>query len=315
MNCVILDDYQNVSLKSANWNELKNISVSNLNQHLVGNELVKALSDAEIIVVMRERTPITRELMQKLPKLKLIITSGMRNASIDKEAAKERNIIVCGTKSLKRPPMELTWALILNLSRYITAESNAVKNYGPWQSTLGTSLQGKTLGLLGLGHIGKLMVPVAKAFEMNVIAWSPNLTQERCDEVGVTLIESKEDLFINSDIISIHMVLSHLTRNLVTYKEMSLMKPSAFLVNTSRAEIVNQEDLIRILKEEKIRGAGIDVFEEEPLPQNHPLRQLDNVIATPHLGYVADTNYKLYFTQAVENINAFISNNFIRTLD
>ena len=166
-----------------------------------------------------------------------------------------------------------------------------------------------------MGHIGKLMVSVAKAFDMNVIAWSPNLTQKRCDEVGVGFAKSKEDLFKESNILSIHMVLSHLTRNLVTYKELSLMKPSAFLVNTSRAEIINQQDLIKILEEEKIKGAGLDVFEEEPLPQNHPLRQLHNIITTPHLGYVADKNYYLYFTQAVEDIKAFISKNFIRTLD
>lgn len=315
MKCIILDDYQNISLKLANWKDLRNVSVTNLTKHLEEDDLVKALSDAEIIVIMRERTPITRELISKLPKLKLIVTSGMRNHSIDKEAAKERNIIICGTKSLKRPPMELTWGLILNLSRHITQEFNSIKENGPWQSTLGNSLQGKTLGLLGLGHIGKLMIPVAKAFDMNIIAWSPNLTQERCDDVDIVFAKSKENLFKNADIISIHMVLSQLTKDLITYKELSLMKPTAILINTSRAEIVNQNDLIKALKEKVFTSAGLDVFENEPLPHDHPFRELDNIIATPHLGYVADTNYHLYFTQAVENIQGFLSNNALRIID
>lgn len=315
MNCIILDDYQNISLNLANWHELENINVTNLTQHLQGNNLVKALYNADIIVIMRERTPLTRELLYRLPNLKLIVTSGMRNNSIDIDATTEKNITVCGTKSLKQPPMELTWALILNLSRHLLKETNAIKNNSSWQSTLGYSLQGKTLGLLGLGHIGKLMVPVAKAFEMNVIAWSPNLTKKRCNDVDITFAESKEELFKRSDFISIHLVLGAQTKNLVTYDDLSLMKRSAFLINTSRAEIINQNDLIKALNENKFSGAGLDVFEQEPLPENHPFRKLNNVISTPHLGYVTDTNYDLYFNQAVENIKAFISGNPIRVIN
>ncbi|MED7820267.1 MULTISPECIES: D-2-hydroxyacid dehydrogenase family protein [unclassified Francisella] len=277
MNCIILDDYQNISLNLANWYELENINVTNLTQHLQGNNLVKALYNADIIVIMRERTPLTRALLDRLPNLKLIVTSGMRNNSIDIDATTEKNITVCGTKSLKQPPMELTWALILNLSRHLLKETNAIKNNSSWQSTLGYSLQGKTLGLLGLGHIGKLMVPVAKAFEMNVIAWSPNLTKKRCNDVDITFAESKEELFKRSDFISIHLVLGAQTKNLVTYDDLSLMKRSAFLINTSRAEIINQNDLIKALNENKFSGAGLDVFEQEPLPENHPFRKLNNV--------------------------------------
>lgn len=238
----------------------------------------------------------------------------MRNASIDIKAANEKNILVCGTQSLKRPPMELAWSMILGLSRHIYPEYTSFRERGPWQSTVGCSLQGKTLGLVGLGHIGQLMVPVAKAFEMNVIAWSPNLTQARCEEAGVVFSATKESLFQQADIVSIHLVLSEFTRHLITRRELELMKHDALLINTSRAELVDQQDMINILREKKIGGAGLDVFDEEPLPEDHDLRSLDNIIATPHLGYVADTNYELYFTQAVENIQAYQADKPIRIL-
>lgn len=314
MDCIVMDDYQGVALELAEWEKLMNCTVTSINEHLEGEKLANALIEADVIVVMRERTPITRQLMDRLPKLKLIVTSGMRNASIDILAAEEKGITVCGTKSLKFPPMELAWALMLNLSRHVLHEANEFKNAGPWQTTVGRSVHGKTLGLIGLGHIGKLMVPVAKAFGMNVIAWSPNLTAQRCEEVGVDLAESKEALLQTADIVSLHMVLSDTTRNLIARDDLAIMKRDALLINTSRAALVNENDLIDALKDKQIAGAGLDVFEQEPVAPNDPLRSLNNVLATPHLGYVADTNYHHYFTEAVEDISAFLAGEPIRQL-
>ena len=314
MNCVILDDYQNVATTFADWNSLDNVSVTNFTEKYDERMLVKKLKNADIIVVMRERTTISRAFLEQLPSLKLIVTSGMRNAAIDLAAAKAQGIVVCGTRSLKQPPMELAWGLILNLSRQLHQEASAFKSGGPWQSTVGIGLYGKTLGLLGLGYIGQLMVPVAKAFGMKVIAWSPNLTTEKCQPFDVAFTGSKAALFTNADIVSIHMVLSHATKNLVDHHELALMRPDALLINTSRAEIVNQQALVATLSSNSISGAGLDVFDTEPLPLDHPFRSLPNVLATPHLGYVENSNYRIYFSEAVENIQAFLNHAPVRTL-
>ncbi|WP_409522538.1 D-2-hydroxyacid dehydrogenase family protein [Nitrincola sp. MINF-07-Sa-05] len=300
----------------ADWSSLaERVEVINISEHISDHDqLVEKVRDCQILVVMRERTPLSAELINRLPSLRLIITSGMRNASIDLTAAQERGITVCGTQSRSEPPTELTWALILGLARHITTEHAALRSNGPWQSTLGVSLHGKTLGLLGLGKIGEAVARVGQAFGMQVVAWSQNLTQERTNAVGVSLAASKEDLLSRSDVVSIHLVLSERTCGLVGAKELGLMKPSAFLVNTSRAAIIDQAALIHALEQGLIAGAGLDVFEQEPLPGDDPMRSLPNLLATPHLGYVADANYQYYFSQAVEDIHAFLAGEPIREL-
>ncbi len=314
MKCIILDDYQNAAMSLADWHSLNGVNVINLTDKHEGEDLADRLKDAEIIVVMRERTPVTAQLIESLPKLKLIVTSGMRNSAIDTDAAVDRGITVCGTDSPKESPMELTWALILGLARNICSENFSFRKSGPWQSTLGMALHGKTLGLLGLGSIGKMMVPVARAFGMNVTAWSPNLNEERCREAGAGFCHSKEELFEVSDFLSIHLVLSDSTRGIVAESDLRLMKSSAYIINTSRSAIIDNKGLISVLQEGIIAGAGLDVFDEEPLPGNHMLRRLDNVLATPHLGYVTDMNYRIYFEQALEDIKAYLEGEPVRVL-
>ncbi|OGT39808.1 MAG: hydroxyacid dehydrogenase [Gammaproteobacteria bacterium RIFCSPHIGHO2_12_FULL_36_30] len=314
--CAILDDYQNIALKIADWSVLSDkIDIIVFPNHFKNEaELISALHDKEIIVIMRERTPFTKSLFEHLPKLKLLITSGPRNASIDLETAKKFGVVVCGTASHKEPPMELTWGLILNLARNISLENNAIKSSGIWQSTVGVGLKGKTLGLLGLGKIGSLMVPVAKAFGMQVMAWSENLTADRTEALEISFAKSKQELLRESDFISIHLVLSDRTRHLLMADDLKCMKRTSYLINTSRAQIVDQVALIQALKENWIAGAGLDVFEIEPLPSDHVLRQLKNVVVTPHLGYVTQENYHIFFGEAVENIVAFLNGSPIRAL-
>jgi phosphoglycerate dehydrogenase-like enzyme len=263
---------------------------------------------------MRERTPFTAALFARLPRLKLLITSGMRNASIDLDAAREHGVTVCGTGSAKTPPTELTWALILGLARHLVVENAAFHDGGPWQSTVGADLSGRTLGLLGFGHLGKAVARVGKAFGMDVVAWSPNLTADRVEPEGVRLAGGLHDLLARSDFASIHLVLSDRTRGLVDADALACLKPTAFLVNTSRAAIVDSVALLEVLRERRIAGAGLDVFEVEPLPLTDELRTLPNVLATPHLGYVTEANYRTYFTEAVENIHAFRAGEPIRKL-
>lgn len=263
---------------------------------------------------MRERTPFTAALLSRLPKLQLLITSGMRNASIDLPAATRQGVTVCGTASGSEAPMELTWALILGLARHLVVESSGLRDNGPWQQRVGITLHGKTLGLLGLGKIGSQMAKVAQAFGMNVVAWSQNLTQERAQEFGVQLAGSKQALLAASDFVSVHLVLSDRSRGLLDRQALAQMKSSAFLINTSRAAIVDQAALIEALQTGQIAGAGLDVFEIEPLPADHPLRSLPNVLATPHLGYVADDNYRTYFREAIADIQAFIVGEPVRKL-
>ncbi|ATA23275.1 hydroxyacid dehydrogenase [Brenneria goodwinii] len=316
LQCCILDDYQNVALSLADWPGLApQVTCRSLTQPIADETLLTAaLADADIVVIMRERTPFTAALFSRLPKLKLLITSGMRNAAIDLAAAKAHGVTVCGTGSGSAAPVELAWALILGLARHLVAENTALRQNGAWQSTLGIGLSGKHLGLLGLGKTGQRMALIARAFGMDVSAWSQNLTAERAAEHGVSLAESKAALLRDSDIVSIHLVLGERSRGLLGAAELAQMKPCALLINTSRAAIVDHAALLHALRTQQIAGAGLDVFEEEPLPADHPFRSLPNVLATPHLGYVADDNYRTYFTEAVEDIHAFLAGKPLRVL-
>ncbi|WP_433437239.1 D-2-hydroxyacid dehydrogenase family protein [Nonomuraea sp. CA-141351] len=312
LRCAVLDDYQGVALGLADWSRVR---ATSFRDHFGSqDELVAALHDYEIVVAMRERTPFPAGLLARLPNLRLLITTGMRNAAIDLDAARERGVTVCGTGSSSTPPVELTWALILGLTRHLLPEATAMRADGPWQSTLGTDLHGRTLGLLGLGKLGSRMAEIGRAFGMDVVAWSQNLTQERTDALGVRLAPGMDVLLSEADIVSIHLVLSDRTRGLIGERELSLMRPGAYLVNTSRAAIVDQEALVAALKAGRIAGAGLDVFETEPLPAGHELRTLPNVLAMPHLGYVTELNYRTYFREAVEDIDAFLDGAPIRRL-
>lgn len=316
LHCLILDDYQNVALSLADWTSLQpTVQTTALTQHFDNeDELVRHIEHADILVVMRERTPLTAELIGRLPNLKLVVTSGMRNASIDLHACAERYIAVCGTASSSAAPMELSWGLLIGLARHIGVESQALRNNGPWQQTLGLGLQGKTLGLVGLGKIGGEMAKVAQAFGMRVCAWSQNLTDARAAECGVERMDSLHALMRTSDFVSVHLVLSERSRHLIDSDALAHIKPGALLINTSRAAIVDQQAMIAALQSGQLAGAGIDVFEQEPLPADHPLRQLPTVLATPHLGYVADSNYRTYFTQAVEDIQGWVTGAPLRSL-
>ncbi|ARS52369.1 D-2-hydroxyacid dehydrogenase family protein [Kushneria konosiri] len=316
MRCAIIDDYQNAALTMADWSRLEGrVAITPFHDHLDDeNALVERLVGFDVIVIMRERTPFPATLLSRLPQLKLLITSGMRNAAIDIETARERGITVCGTDSHPAPPTELAWALILGLARHLPAEHHHFTTNGPWQSTVGTTLAGRTLGIVGLGKIGTRMARIAQAFDMEVMAWSEHLTPARCEEAGVTYADSLKTLMSTSDIVSIHLVLSARTHHLISREALEWMPPTSLLINTSRAAIVDQTALLEVLEEGRIAGAGLDVFEQEPLPPDHPLRRLPSVLATPHLGYVSDTNYRVWFGQAIENIEAWLSGTPIRRL-
>jgi phosphoglycerate dehydrogenase-like enzyme len=312
LRCAVLDDYQDAAAQYADWSR---VDLTVFREHLdTEDEVAEALAEFEVVVIMRERTPFPASLLARLPRLKLLITSGMRNASIDLKAAADNGVTVCGTASSSTPPVELTWALILGLCRRLVPENVAFRAGGPWQSTIGTDLAGATLGLLGLGKIGTRVATIARAFGMEVLAWSQNLTAERAEAVGATLASSKDELLAGSDIVSIHLALSDRTRGLLDAAALAAMKPSALLVNTSRAAIVDTEAMIAALAAGRLAGAGLDVFDLEPLPADHPLRTLPNVLATPHLGYVTRGNYTRYFTEAVEDIDAFVAGQPIRVL-
>ncbi|MFT4270734.1 MAG: D-2-hydroxyacid dehydrogenase family protein [Pantoea sp.] len=316
LNCIILDDYQNVALTLADWATLEPmVHTTALTTHIDDPDtLVSQIEHADILVVMRERTPLSAELIGRLPKLKLVVTSGMRNASIDLDACRERYIAVCGTGSSSAPPLELTWGLLLGLARHLVSENQALRSNGPWQQTLGIGLQGKTLGLIGLGKIGGEMAKVAQAFGMRVCAWSQNLTAERAAACGAEKMSTLPALLQASDVVSLHLVLSDRTHHLLDADALAQMKAGALLINTSRAGLVDQAAMIAALQSGQLAGAGLDVFDQEPLPADHPLRQLPNVLATPHLGYVADNNYRTYFTEAVENINGWVKGAPLRSL-
>jgi phosphoglycerate dehydrogenase-like enzyme len=312
---VVLDDYQGVALQYADWSTLRGVTPTVVREHLVGEDaVVAALKGAEIAVLMRERTPITGSILARLPKLRLIVTTGSRNSVIDLAACAGRGVTVCGTVSGAAPAAELTWALILGLMRDIVPESTRLRESGLWQTTIGHDLAGATLGIVGLGRIGSRVAAVANAFDMTVIAWSPNLTKERARRAGAALAPSLRDLLFTADVTTLHMVLSWSTRDLLGPNEIAAMRPSSYLVNTARAGLVDSAALLSALQQGRIAGAGLDVFDEEPLPADHPLRTLPNVLATPHLGYVTENNYHRYFTQAVEDIAAWLGGHPLRVL-
>jgi D-3-phosphoglycerate dehydrogenase len=315
VRCAILDDYQNVVLKFADWSALKDrVDIKVFCEHLGGpDKVIAALQGFEIIVAMRERTPFPKKVIDALPALKLLITTGMRNASIDTDAAKARGVTVCGTGGFGNPTSGIAIGLMLELTRRIGYENARLHAGAPWQTTIGLDLEGMTLGILGLGKLGARTANIAKAFGMKVIAWSQNLTPDKCREAGV-VYAAKDELFRQSDFITIHVVLSARTRGLIGAAELALMKPTAFLVNTSRGPIVDEAALIAALHAGKIAGAGLDVFDVEPLPLDHPFRKMDNVVITPHLGYVSEQNYRRYFTDVVEDIKCFLDGKPARIL-
>ncbi|PNG27350.1 D-2-hydroxyacid dehydrogenase family protein [Methylocella silvestris] len=302
----VLDDYQNVALEMADWTRVKErAAITVFNDHLADPEAVASrLAPFDILCVMRERTPLPRAMLERLPRLKLIVTTGRRNASIDVAAASERGIVVAHTGYSSAPTIEFAFALILASVRNIASE-NASLHAGGWQRSLGGSLRGATLGVMGLGNIGAEIARLGLAFGMKIIAWSQNLTAERTAAAGATLV-SKTALFEQADILSIHLVLSTRTRGLIGAQELALMKPTARLVNSSRGPIVDEAALIAALREGKIAGAAIDVFDCEPLPQDHPFRTLANVLATPHIGYVSEDMYRVFYRDTVENIIAYL---------
>jgi D-3-phosphoglycerate dehydrogenase len=313
--CAVLDDYQDVALKLADWRRIAgDVEVTVFNKHMdSADDVRRALKDFHIVCTMRERTPFRRDTIEALPNLKLLITTGARNASIDMAAAAEHGITVCSTSTYGNPTTGITFGLILELTRRIGFEHARLKAGEPWQVTLGSDIEGKTLGVIGLGKLGTRVSGVAKAFGMKVIAWSPNLTAEKCKEVGVEYA-TKDDLFRTADIVTIHVQLGDRSRGTVGAKELGLMTPTAYLINTSRGPIVEEKALIAALNECRIAGAGLDVFDIEPLPLDHPFRRMDNVVITPHLGYVSRQNYEHYYPDIVENIRAFIDGKPVRVI-
>jgi D-3-phosphoglycerate dehydrogenase len=310
----VLDDYQDVFREIVDIEKYKDkFDFKVFNSAFIDEkEAIVELEDFEVLFIMRERTPVTKSLIGSLPKLKYIMTSGMRNKAIDLETAKKKNIIVCGTEINPNPAAEITWVLILGLYRNIKQEiDNMFQGY--WQTTIGFELKGKMLGLIGLGKIGTQVARVAKAFGMEVCAWSENLNLTHANEIGV-LPMSKEDLLKNSDIVSIHLVLGDRYKHLITKKEIKMMKKTSFLINTSRGPIIKEDDLVEALKDEIIAGAGLDVFEKEPLPQDNKLRFLPNALILPHIGYVTAENYSKFYLQMIENLNSCYNNKPIRII-
>jgi D-3-phosphoglycerate dehydrogenase len=312
--CAILDDYQNVALKLADWSKItRDVEIKVFTEAVRRSDAdtIRDCRDFDIIVMMRERTRFPRAVIEALPKLKLLITTGAYNASIDMKACAERGIVVCGTGGFGNPTTGIAFGLILELTRRIGWEHARMKSGVPWQNTLGMDIEGKTLGVLGLGKLGARAAGVGKAFGMKAIAWSQNLTPERCKEVGVEYA-TKDDLLRNADIITIHLVLSDRTRGLIGAKELGLMKKTAYLVNTSRGPIVDEKALVDALNAKQIAGAGLDVFDVEPLPLDHVFRKMDNVVITPHLGYVSQQNYERYYPDIVDNIRGFLDGKPVR---
>ncbi|AJT40364.1 D-2-hydroxyacid dehydrogenase family protein [Psychromicrobium lacuslunae] len=314
--CVVLDDFQQAAASSADWSALEDaVELRSIDRHPQSeDELVQLIADAEIVVTLRERIEFPRTVFERLPKLQLLIATGMRNSAIDLAAASEHGVVVSGTASSLTPPAELTWALILGLSRHLVSEDAAMRS-GGWQSTIGRDLFGHTLGVIGLGRIGAAVAKVGLAFGMKVQAWSSNLTEQRCAEVGVELASSLEALLGASDVVSIHLKLGARSRGLIGAEQLAAMRPSALLVNTSRSAIVDQQALLTALREARIGGAGLDVFDHEPLPADAQIRQAPRTLLTPHLGYVTADNLSVYFTEAVEDISAFLAGTPTRVLN
>ena len=315
LKVAILDDYQNVSQQFVDLKKLSGkYEIKIFSEPFVDEaDAIEQLAEFEALLIMRERTPITKNLIENLTKLKFIITSGLRNKSIDLDTAKKRKIVVSGTESNTNPTPELTWALILGLARNLKEEiDNMYQGY--WQTSVGVELKGKILGLIGLGKVGTQVAKVGKAFGMQVMAWSENLNLDTCKELDV-LPCSKEDLIKNSDFLSIHVQGGERYKNCITLKEMDKMKKTSFLINTSRGPIINEDDLIIALSTNVIAGAGLDVYEKEPLSENNKLRFLPNALLTPHIGYVTAENYHVYFTQMIESLEACVNGEPIRVIE
>jgi phosphoglycerate dehydrogenase-like enzyme len=301
----ILDDYQRVALSMADWSVLEGkAEITVFSDHLADESaVIERLKSFDIVCVMRERTPLTGSVLRSLPELKLIVSTGMRNASIDLKAAEERGIVVAHTGYLTTGAPELTWALLMAIARRVVPENAAVLS-GGWQSGVGTDLSGKTIGIVGLGRIGSKIAQYARAFDMPVIAWSENLTPEKAESCGAEWVP-KEELFRRADFVTVHLVLSPRSRGIIGARELALMKPSAYFINTSRGPLADEPALIRMLEDRKIAGAALDVFDTEPLGADHPFRTLDNVLTTPHIGYVTHDTYKLFYEDTVRAIVQF----------
>jgi phosphoglycerate dehydrogenase-like enzyme len=310
----ILDDYQDVAMDMADWSPLEgDVEITVFNDHLSDEDAVaERLKPFELVMIMRERTPFPRSLFEKLPNLEHLISSGMRNLSVDVDAAGDNGVICTGTPSLGYPTAELTWGLIHSLARHVPFEDRETRA-GGWQKTVGVGLRDKVLGVMGLGRIGVDVARVGIATGMQVIAWSENLTQDKCDEVGARLV-TKEELLEQSDFLTIHLLLSDRTRGLIQADDLARMKPSAFIINTSRGPIIDEPALINALQNRKIGGAGIDVFEVEPLPLDHPLRDMPNMVIMPHLGYVTVENYQNWYGGTVENVRSWLDGKTINQM-
>ena len=316
VQAAILDDYQNVAMSFADWSPIaRDVEIKVFNKPFGSHdEAIKALQGFAVVVGMRERTPFPRKVIEALPDLKLLITTGARNNSFDVKVCAERGVTVCGTGAAGSPTTGIAFGLMLELTRRIGFENARLKAGAPWQTTIGRDLEGLTLGVLGLGKLGQRSAAVGKAFGMTTIAWSQNLTEEKAKAAGADYV-SKDDLFHNADFVTIHLVLSDRSRGLVGAKELGLMKKSAYLINTSRGPIVDEKALIAVLNSKSIAGAGLDVFDVEPLPLDHPFRKMDNVVITPHLGYVSEQNYRKYFPDIVEDIRAWLDGKPVRVIE
>jgi phosphoglycerate dehydrogenase-like enzyme len=316
MKLAILDDFQNVVRSVVDWSALEGrVDITVFNDHVEDVDATAArIAPFDIVVCIRERTKFPRALFEKLPNLKLLVTGGMRNLGIDLDAAREHGVVVCGTESLGYGTAELTWGLLLATVRNIPREVESVRA-GGWQVGLGVGLKGKTLGIIGLGRQGTPVAGYGKAFGMNVLAWSQNLTAEKCAEHGVELAPSLDDLLARADVVSIHVILSDRTRGLIGAEQLAGMKPTAYLINTSRGPIVEEAALIESIEAGTIAGAGLDVFDEEPMPADHPYRRLDGIVATPHLGYTMREGFETYFGQGIEDVAAWLDGKPVRIMN
>jgi len=306
----VLDDYQGYAAAAPEWGELG--ATEFLSEHHTGDDLVDRIAEAEVVVTMRERVPFDDDLLARLPRLRLLVTTGMHNAAIDLDAARRRGVLVCGTRGTDTPAAEMTWALIHAVTRQVP-QADADLRAGRWQQDVGTDLAGARLGLLGLGRLGRQVARVGLAFGMEAVAWSQNLSADAAAEVGVTRVE-RDQLFATSDVLSLHVRLSARTHGIVGAAELALMKPSAVLVNTSRGPLVDETALVEALRAGRLAGAGLDVFDIEPLPARHPLLDLDGVVLTPHLGYVTRGSYEVFYGDARDDVAAWLAGSPVRVL-
>lgn len=311
MKVTLLDDYQDVALAGGPWDQL-DAEVVSRREHLSGDELVAALAGSEVVVAMRERTPFDRALLDRLPDLRLLVTTGMMNAAVDLDACRDRGVVVCGTRSRQDAPAELTWALVLAVTRRVAFEDAAVRA-GGWQTTIGPELSGRTLGVLGLGRLGSRVAGYGKAFGMKVLGWSANLDPKHARELGVEPV-ALDDLLTRADVVTVHLKLSERSTGLIGARELGLIGPQGYLVNTSRGPIVDESALVDALYSGAIAGAGLDVYDVEPLPAKHPLRTAPRTVLSPHLGYVSTDTFKTFFADAVEDIAAWRAGNPVRVL-